>query len=86
MDHIDAIQSDSGLSPGIPTGFAELDEITAGEIVNCCGPGVVQATSISVVAVMLSVGSDGVMSEGRSSSLPLWKTAPARRGRRDAVR
>ena len=36
--------------------------------------GVFQATSVSVD----SAGSGGVMSAGRSSSLPLWKTAPAR--------
>jgi hypothetical protein len=36
--------------------------------------GVTQATSVSVD----SPGSTGVMSVGRSSSLPLWNTAPAR--------
>ncbi len=36
--------------------------------------GVFQATSVSVD----SVGSGGVMSMGRSSSFPLWNTAPAR--------
>ncbi len=36
--------------------------------------GVFQATSVSAD----SAGSGGVMSTGRSSSLPLWKTAPAR--------
>ena len=36
--------------------------------------GVVQATSVSVDPP----GSAGVMSTGRSSSLPLWNTAPAR--------
>src|SRR6202453_47443 len=36
--------------------------------------GAFQATSVSVD----SPGSGGVMSMGRSSSLPLWKVAPAR--------
>jgi len=39
---------------------------------------VFQATSVPVVAVVSSAGSGGVMSTGRSRSLPLWKTAPAR--------
>ena len=30
MDEIDAIQSGDGLSQGVPTGFAELDEVTTG--------------------------------------------------------
>ena len=37
--------------------------------------GLFQATSVSVDP---APGSVGVMSTGRSSSLPLWKTAPAR--------
>jgi hypothetical protein len=37
--------------------------------------GLFQATLVSVDAAS---GSSGVMSVGRSISLPLWKTAPAR--------
>ncbi|SIE35326.1 Putative transcriptional regulator, TetR family [Mycobacteroides abscessus subsp. abscessus] len=40
--------------------------------------GVFQATSVPVGVAGLSAGSGGVMSTGRSSSLPLWNTAPAR--------
>jgi len=40
--------------------------------------GVFQATSVPVVAAVWSAGWGGVISVGRSSSLPLWKVAPAR--------
>ena len=39
--------------------------------------GLFQATSVPVDSVGAE-SADGVMSVGRSSSLPLWKTAPAR--------
>ncbi|MCZ0911690.1 hypothetical protein O0V02_04450, partial [Gordonia amicalis] len=40
--------------------------------------GVFQATSVPVRSSPFEGGCGGVMSVGRSSSLPLWKTAPAR--------
>ena len=40
--------------------------------------GVFQATSVPVLSSPFEGGVGGVMSVGRSSSLPLWKTAPAR--------